>query len=76
MMVTRITSTTRATDKPPPYSPFNFGINAEWYEKNKDEPTYQVLLRTWGHFDDPPGFGDNAESSNPASPAAADPVNS
>lgn len=66
MMITRITSTTRSTNKPPPYSPFNFGINEEWYKEYKDEPTFQILLRTWGRFDDPPGFGANAENVNAA----------
>ncbi len=61
-MVTRIRTSERATNTPPPYSPYNFGINQEWYTQYKSEPTYKILLRTWGQFPDPPGFGTNAEA--------------
>lgn len=59
-MTPRITSTGRSTDRPPPYAPYNFGINQEWYVKFKDKPAFQILLRGWGSFGDPPGFGTNA----------------
>ncbi|EIW53621.1 uncharacterized protein TRAVEDRAFT_52739 [Trametes versicolor FP-101664 SS1] len=60
-MVTRIRTSKRATNVPPPYTPYNFGINQEWYAKNKSEPAYKILLRMWGQFPDPPGFGANTE---------------
>lgn len=61
MMLTRITNSGRSTDTPPPYTPHNFGIDPVWFEKFKDHPDLQILLRTWGQFEDPPGFGANSD---------------
>ncbi|KAH9851418.1 hypothetical protein C2E23DRAFT_886589 [Lenzites betulinus] len=58
-MTPRISNLNRATNTPPPYAPYNFGINQTWFDEYKDEPTYKILLRTWGKYPNPPGFGTN-----------------
>ncbi|KAI0826966.1 hypothetical protein BC628DRAFT_1319000 [Trametes gibbosa] len=59
-MTPRISNSNRSTNIPPPYAPYNFGINQTWFQQYKYEPTYKILLRTWGEYPDPPGFGTNA----------------
>lgn len=55
-MTPRVRDTGRESDRPPVYSPFNFGINRPWYDKFKDATTHSVLLRDWYTHPDPEGF--------------------
>ncbi|KAG2135833.1 hypothetical protein DEU56DRAFT_737620, partial [Suillus clintonianus] len=53
----RVEGTDRTLLRIPDYTPYNFGIDAEWLEENKNHPEYQVQLKEWGDWVDPPGFG-------------------
>ncbi|KAI0366610.1 hypothetical protein BV20DRAFT_1124089 [Pilatotrama ljubarskyi] len=61
-MAERVSGTGRASDDPPLYSPFNFGINRLWYEEFKDKHPQRTYLRDWYTYPDPPGFGDNSDA--------------
>ncbi|KAJ6617269.1 hypothetical protein B0H10DRAFT_2218752 [Mycena sp. CBHHK59/15] len=37
-------------------SPYNFGINMEWFAANKKNPEYVHLLHDWGWYPDPESF--------------------
>ncbi|KAG2365917.1 hypothetical protein BDR07DRAFT_1480806 [Suillus spraguei] len=53
----RVDGTNRALLRIPDYTPYNFGIDTEWLEVNKNHPEYQAQLKEWGAWADPPGFG-------------------
>ncbi|KAG1808956.1 uncharacterized protein BJ212DRAFT_1484815 [Suillus subaureus] len=47
----------RSDKRIPDFTPYTFGINIEWLEANKDRLEYQDLLKEWGAWEDPEGFG-------------------
>ncbi|KAG2363349.1 hypothetical protein BDR07DRAFT_1483826 [Suillus spraguei] len=53
----RVTGTDRQSQRIPDFTPYTFGINMEWLEANKDRLEYQDLLKEWGAWEDPEGFG-------------------
>ncbi|KAG1731010.1 hypothetical protein EDB19DRAFT_1641064 [Suillus lakei] len=53
----RVEGTDRVLLRIPDYTPYNFGIDTEWLEENKNHPEYQAQLKEWGAWADPPGFG-------------------
>ncbi|KAH9858843.1 hypothetical protein C2E23DRAFT_880265 [Lenzites betulinus] len=69
-MTTRISTSNRSTNTPPPFAPYNFGINQQWLEEYKNDATYKIALRTWGTFTDPPGFGAAVDAGEPPGVAA------
>ncbi|KAL1937069.1 hypothetical protein VTO73DRAFT_15138 [Trametes versicolor] len=70
-MTPRIKNTDRTSDKPPQFSPYNFGIDQTWYNAHKDKNTHAVFLRDWFSYPDPAGFGENAPPIDPPADAAA-----
>ncbi|OJT14068.1 hypothetical protein TRAPUB_9380 [Trametes pubescens] len=69
-MTPRIKSSDRTSDKPPQFSPYNFGINQAWYDAHKDKDTHAVFLRDWFSYPDPAGFGVAASPIDPPDGAA------
>ncbi|TBU38983.1 hypothetical protein BD309DRAFT_873245, partial [Dichomitus squalens] len=61
MMVERVRDAGRSTDDVPGYAPYDFGVNMEWYERVKE--THGRCLGSWLKHPDPPGFGENATST-------------
>ncbi|KIJ09288.1 hypothetical protein PAXINDRAFT_17608 [Paxillus involutus ATCC 200175] len=64
----RVRDTERISPRIPEYTPFNFGINVEWLEVNKDKSELEDLLKEWGKWEDPEGFGSkkHLEDQGPA----------
>ncbi|KAG1862059.1 hypothetical protein DFJ58DRAFT_839485 [Suillus subalutaceus] len=52
-----LTNTDRQSQRIPDFTPYTFGINTEWLKANKDRLEYQDLLKEWGAWEDPEGFG-------------------
>jgi hypothetical protein len=53
----RVTDTDRQSQHIPDFTPYTFGINADWLEARKGAPEYSHLLNEWGAWEDPEGFG-------------------
>ncbi|TDL13707.1 hypothetical protein BD410DRAFT_903240 [Rickenella mellea] len=62
---TRVAGTGRSTDRPPLIAPFDFGIDATWWDEKHEE--FSSLVCDWGTHGDPNGFG----TKRRAAPAAA-----
>ena len=54
---TRVRDTGRTDPNPPETTPYDFAINEEWYDKNKDKEIYQITFRDYYMYSDPNGFG-------------------
>jgi hypothetical protein len=53
----RINSTSRSSSKPPLETPYNFGIDRDWLEREKNN--FTGVLHDWGTYPGPPGFDDD-----------------
>ncbi|KIJ57839.1 hypothetical protein HYDPIDRAFT_171516 [Hydnomerulius pinastri MD-312] len=53
----RVSDTGRQSGRIPDYTPYNFGINQEWLDANQHKHEYQDLLKDWGSWGDPEGWG-------------------
>ena len=67
-MVFRVRDSGRTSDKVPALAPYDFGINQDWYDRFKNEPTHQHILGDWGTYGDPEGFGSNTNDSDDENP--------
>ncbi|KIK78459.1 hypothetical protein PAXRUDRAFT_28617 [Paxillus rubicundulus Ve08.2h10] len=53
----RICNTERESPRIPKDTPYDFGINMECFDVNKDAPGLRDLLTDWRAYGDPEGFG-------------------
>ncbi|KAG1797569.1 uncharacterized protein BJ212DRAFT_1488959 [Suillus subaureus] len=53
----QVTGTDHQSQHIPDFTPYTFSINIEWLEANKYRLEYQDLLKEWGAWEDPEGFG-------------------
>ncbi|KAJ7575425.1 hypothetical protein C8J56DRAFT_900979 [Mycena floridula] len=67
----RVTDTGRRTEKPPKFSPHNFGISTTWWDWYGPDGEHSEMYRDiieaghWYEFPDPPGFGSNISTAEP-----------
>ncbi|KAF8840020.1 hypothetical protein BDN67DRAFT_1011818 [Paxillus ammoniavirescens] len=68
----RVRGTDRMSKRIPEWTPYNFGINMEWLVANKDKAENRDLLREWGNWEDPDGFGSKGQQAGGPSGEAND----
>lgn len=60
----------RPSDRIPRYSPYDFGISAQWWRENRTIPATRKILKDWGKWPEPANCGlilerdDNGELVN------------
>ncbi|KAH7923258.1 hypothetical protein BV22DRAFT_967311, partial [Leucogyrophana mollusca] len=52
----RVEGTGRESLRIPEFTPYDFGINAEWFTANNEKIEIRDLLKGWGAWGDPEGF--------------------